>query len=62
VRKIKELTEEDKVWQTKTNMHIQKMTQIREINPKITQKELAGILSTTSRNIRNIEKSLPISK
>ena len=54
VRKIKEVSEENKIWQTKTNQHLQKLQKIKESGLQLTQKELALELGITDRQIRKI--------
>ena len=56
VRKIKEVTEENVVWQTKTNMHLQSVSKLKELNPNITQREIAEFLGVTERQVRKIIK------
>ena len=54
VRKIKEVTEEDIVWQTKTKMHLQTIQKLKEQNPNITQLEIAEFLGVTDRQVRKM--------
>ena len=54
VRKIKEVTEEDRIWQTKTKMNIQIVKNLRKTNPKITQTKISEVLGMSTRQVRNI--------
>ena len=54
VRKIKEVSEEDRVWQTKTKMNLQIICNLRKSNPNITQKDMAEILGMTDRQVRKL--------
>ena len=56
VRKIKEVTEEDRIWQTKTKMNIQIIKNLKKARPEITQKEIAEVLGITDRQVRKILK------
>jgi len=54
VRKIKEVTEEDRVWQTKTKMNIQIIKNLKKTRPEITQNEISEVLGISTRQVRKI--------
>ena len=58
VRKIREVTLEDIVWQSKSNMNVQIIRHLKRKNENITQAEIAEVLGVTDRQVRKILNNL----
>jgi len=58
VRKIREVSEEDIIWQSKTKMNMQIIRSFQLMDPSITQLEIAEALGMTDRQVRKIIKTL----